>query len=53
MAYGSSQALGDELDPRLKANTTATAGWDLSHVCELHCRSWQCRVLNPLIAARD
>ena len=45
--------LGTELDLQLPAYTTATATPDLSHVCDLHHRSWQCQILNPLSKARD
>ena len=30
-----------------------TATPDLSHVCDLHCISWQCRILYSLSGARD
>ena len=43
-AYGGSQA---------RAYTTVTATQDLSHVCDLHHSSWQCRILIPLSEARD
>ena len=32
---------------------TATAMWDLSCICDLHHRSRQCRILNPLSEAGD
>ena len=35
------------------AYATATAIWDLSHVCNLHCSSWHHWILNPLSEARD
>ena len=35
------------------AYSIATAMLDLSHVCKLHCSSWQYRILNPLSKARD
>ena len=44
--------------PRLEvklelAYTTATATQDLSCIFDLHHKSWQCRILNPLSKARD
>ena len=42
-----------ESDLKLVAYATATATPDLSHVCDLHHSSWQCRILNPLSEARD
>jgi len=33
--------------------TTAAATPELSHTCNLHHNSGQCRILNPLIQARD
>ena len=45
--------LGLELELQLLAYTTATATQDLSHVCDLHHRSWQRWILNPLSKARD
>ena len=38
---------------QLPAYTTATAMQDLSHICNLHYSSRQCRILNPLSEARD
>ena len=35
------------------AYTTATAMRDLSHICDLHHSSQQCRIPNPLNRARD
>ena len=43
--------LGVELELKLPAYTTVTA--DLSHICDLHHRSWQFGILNPLGEARD
>ena len=43
--------LGVELELQLLA--TATAMWDLSHVCDLHHSLRQRRILNPLSEARD
>ena len=37
----------------LLAYTTATATWDLSHICDLHLSSRQRWILNPLSGARD
>ena len=45
--------LGVELELQLLAYTTATATLDLRCVCDLHCTSWQCRILNPLSETRD
>ena len=53
-AYGGSQARG-----RIRAVATSlcqshsNAGWDLSHICDLHHSSQQRRILNPLSEARD
>ena len=38
---------------QLLAYTTATATLEPSHICDLHCRSRQCQILNPLSRARD
>ena len=35
------------------AYVTDLAILDLSHICDLHCSLWQCRILNPLNEARD
>ena len=43
--------LGVELELQLPAYTTVTA--DVSHICDLHHRSWQFGILNPLGEARD
>ena len=51
-AYGGSQARV-KLELQLPAYATATATPDLSHVCDLHHRSWQCRIFNLLSEARD
>ena len=45
--------LGVELELKPPAYTTAIATPDLSHICNLHHRSQQHRVLNPLRKARD
>ena len=42
-----------ELELKLLANTAATATQGPSRVFDLHHRSWQCRILNPLSGARD
>ena len=42
--------------PRLgvkSAYTTATASWDLSHICDQHHGSQQRQILNPLRQARN
>ena len=52
MAYAGSQARGG-IGTQLPAYTRATAARDLSRVCDLHHRSWQRRILNPLSKARD
>ena len=44
--------LGVQLELQLPAYTTATAMWDLNHVCYLHHSSRQCGSLNPLREAR-
>ena len=33
--------------------TTAIAAQDPNHICDLHDRSWQCRIFNPMSKARD
>ena len=46
--------LGVEPELQLPAYTTAaTAMQELSHICNLHDNSRQCRILNPLSKARD
>ena len=45
--------LGVKLEPQLPAYTTATEMRDPSHVCDLHCSSWQRQIPNPLSMARD
>ena len=42
--------LGVKLEIELLAYATATATWDLNHVCNLHHSSRQCRIPDPLIA---
>ena len=39
--------LGGELELQLPANATATATWDLSHLCDPHNKSRQHWILNP------
>ena len=51
-AYGSSQA-GVKWELKLLAYTTATAMPSLSCVCDIHHRSQQFWILNPLREARD
>ena len=36
-----------------QAYITAMTILDLSHICKLHCRLWQCQILNPLGKAGD
>ena len=38
---------------QLLAYTAATATPGLSCICDLHCSSWQCQILNPLSRARN
>ena len=47
--------LGVRSELQLLGYTTAiaTATLDLSLVCDLHQSSWHCRLLNPMIEARD
>ena len=45
--------LGVELELELLAYTTATATWNLSHVCSLHHSSQHLWIFNPLSEARD
>ena len=40
--------LGVESEPQLPATATSTATPDLSHICDLCCRTQQCWILNPL-----
>ena len=39
-----------KLEPQLPAYATAMP--DLSHICNLHCSSWQCQILNQVSEAR-
>ena len=43
----------NQIEAIAAAYTTATATRDPSHVCNLHHRSWQCWILNPLSEDRD
>uniref|UniRef100_A0A8D1CJ57 Uncharacterized protein n=1 Tax=Sus scrofa TaxID=9823 RepID=A0A8D1CJ57_PIG len=45
--------LGVKLELQLLAYTTATTMKDPSLICDLHCSSQQCQILNPLGNARD
>ena len=45
--------IGAELELQLPAYTPATGTWDLSHVCDSHHSSQQCRILNPLSKTRN
>ena len=45
--------LAVELELQQPAHTTATAMHDPSLICNLHCSSWQCRILNSLSRAKD
>ena len=45
--------LGVKSELQLLACTTATATQDLSSICDLHCGSGECHVLNPPSEARD
>ena len=45
--------LGVQSELQLPACATATATWDLSHVCDLQHSSWQYQILNPLSKSRD
>ena len=45
--------LGVRWELQLLAYTTATATWDLSHICNLHHSSQQRQILNRLNKVRD
>lgn len=45
--------LGVESKLQLPPYATATVMWHPSHICSLHCGSWQCWIPNPLSKARD
>ena len=44
--------LGVKLELQLPAYTIATAMWDPSHICDLHCSLRQCQIFNLLSEAR-
>ena len=44
---------GVESELQLSAYTTATAIPDPSYICDLHHRSQQCQILDPLSKAKD
>ena len=46
-------SLGIKLEIQLLAYTIASVMWDLSHICDLHHRSWQHQSPDPLSKARD
>ena len=50
-AYGGSQTMG-QVGAVATGYARATATQDLSCICDLHHRSWQCWILNPLSKAR-
>jgi len=45
--------VGVKTELQLLVCTTATATWDMSHVCNLHHSSQQHQILNPLSEARN
>ena len=45
--------LGVQSELQLLAYATVTATRDPSRICDLHCSSWQCQILNPLSKGRD
>ena len=45
--------LGVKSELQLPAYATATAAWDLSHICDLYHSSQQHQILNPLSEAQD
>ena len=45
--------VGVESEPQPQATATTTAIWGLSCICNLHLRSRQRQILNPLSGARD
>ena len=51
-AYGSSWVRG-QIGTVCGAYTTATATPDPNCIYNLHCRLWQCQILNPLSRTRD
>ena len=52
VAYGGSQAKG-QIRAIAAGLATATAMQNVSRICDLHYRSWQRQILNPLSEARD
>lgn len=44
---------GVETELYLQAYATATATWDLSHICDLRHSMWQCWIFNVLSEARN
>ena len=44
--------LGGESERQLPAYTTATAMWDPSHICDLHCSLQQRQILNTVSETR-
>ena len=52
VAYGSSHARG-RIGAAAWALATATATPELSPVCDLHCSSQKCQILNSLSKARS
>ena len=46
-------SLGVETELQLPTYAITTATWDPSHICDLHCNSWQHCIFNPLSEARD
>ena len=45
--------LGVKSELQLQACTTATARWDLSHICNLHHSYQQHQIPDPLSKAKD
>ena len=52
VAYGISQSRG-RIGAAAVPYATATATPDPSWICDLHCRSWQHQILNPLVESQD
>ena len=46
-------SLGVDLELHLPATATATAMWDLNHICNLHHSSWQHWIPDPLSKVKD
>ena len=51
-AYGGSRARGP-IGAAAADLHHSHSNADLSHICDLHCSSWQCWILNPLSKGRD